>query len=326
MRLRHIEVFNAVMVTGSVSGAARLINITQPAVSRTLKHAEIQLGFALFERAGGRLVATAEARSLFPLVDQLFSNLGEVRRLAQGLRKADGATELRVLTVLAMGYEVFPEAVARFRALHPSVVVHHGALHSPQIVDALVLQEADVGFVFSAPSHPALAEECLASHPLVCVVPRGMLQPAQRAAGAIGLSDLANLPFIGLDVRDPLGRMLAHALQEAVPGLQPVMVVQTYHVALALAHHGVGAAIVEACTAQSADRSRVDVLALEPQVVTFVHALRPSARPHSQLVRAFTRCMRQALESMPGALAAPAGTGPVAAQARPVARKGFSKA
>nr|MBP6754033.1 hypothetical protein [Alicycliphilus sp.] len=186
--------------------------------------------------------------------------------------------------------------------------------------------EADVGFVFSAPSHPALAEECLARHALVCVVPRGMLQPVQRAAGAIGLNDLANLPFIGLDVRDPLGRMLAHALQEAVPGLQPVMVVQTYHVALALAHHGVGAAIVEACTAQSADRSRVDVLALEPQVLTFVHALRPSARPHSQLVRAFTRCMRQALEQMPGALDAPAGAGSVAAQARPVARKGSSKA
>ena len=84
MRLRHIEVFNAVMVTGSVSGAARLINITQPAVSRTLKHAELQLGFPLFERAGGRLVATAEARSLFPLVEKLFSDLDEVRRLAQG--------------------------------------------------------------------------------------------------------------------------------------------------------------------------------------------------------------------------------------------------
>jgi len=53
MRLRHIEVFNAVMVTGSFSGAARLINITQPAVSRTLKHAELQLGFPLFERTGG---------------------------------------------------------------------------------------------------------------------------------------------------------------------------------------------------------------------------------------------------------------------------------
>ena len=43
MRLRHIEVFNAVMLTGSVSGAARLMNVTQPAVSRTLQHAEIQM-------------------------------------------------------------------------------------------------------------------------------------------------------------------------------------------------------------------------------------------------------------------------------------------
>ena len=55
MRLRHIEVFNAVMQTGSVSAAARLINVTQPAVSRTLQHAELQMGFALFQRARGRL-------------------------------------------------------------------------------------------------------------------------------------------------------------------------------------------------------------------------------------------------------------------------------
>ena len=58
MRLRHIEVFNAIMLTGSVSAAARLINVTQPAVSRILSHAELQLGFALFERVKGRLTAT----------------------------------------------------------------------------------------------------------------------------------------------------------------------------------------------------------------------------------------------------------------------------
>lgn len=300
MRLRHIEVFNAVMVTGSVSGAARLINITQPAVSRTLKHAELQLGFPLFERTGGRLVATAEARSLFPLVDKLFSDLDEVRRLAQGLRSGHGETELRVLTVLAMSYEVFPAAVGRFRALHPAVVIHHAALHSRQIVDALVLQEADVGYLFGAPSHPALVEECLANQRLVCVVPRGMLSQAQSDAGSLGVRDLASLPFIGLDAGDPLGRMLVHALGDADPPLRPVMVVQTYHVALALAHHGVGVAIVEACTAQSADASRVEVLAFEPAVQTSVVALRPSARPHSQLVRAFTGCMRQALAQIHG--------------------------
>ena len=44
MRLKHIEVFNAVMLTGSVSGAARLLHVTQPAVTQTLQHAELQLG------------------------------------------------------------------------------------------------------------------------------------------------------------------------------------------------------------------------------------------------------------------------------------------
>lgn len=299
MRLRHIEVLNAVMVTGSVSGAARLINVTQPAVSRTLKHAELQLGFSLFERVGGRLVATAEARSLFPLVDKLFSDLDEVRRMAQSLRAAEGQTELRVLTVLAMSYEAFPSAVERFRALHPSVVIHHAALHSPEIVDALVLQEADLGFLFAAPSHPALSEECLSNQRLVCIVPKGLL-PKQRTPGALGLAELANLPLIGLDARDPVGRMLANALGDALPQLQAVIVVQTYHVALALAHHGVGVAIVEACTAQSADLGKVDVLAFEPAVQTQVYALRPLARPHSQLVRAFTDCMRKALSQLPG--------------------------
>ncbi len=301
MRLRHIEVLNAVMVTGSVSGAARLINVTQPAVSRTLKHAELQLGFPLFERAGGRLVATAEARSLFPLVDKLFSDLDEVRRMARGLRAAQGIKELRVLTVLAVSYEIFPAAVERFRVLHPSVVIHHAALHSPEIADALALQEADLGFVFAAPSHPALSEECLASQRLVCIVPKGLLPRQRRAGDGLGVNELAGLPLIGLDGRDPVGRMLANALGDVLPQLQPVIVVQTYHVALALAHRGVGVAIVEACTAQSADLSRVEVLAFEPAVQTHVYALRPLARPHSQLVRAFTDCMRQALAHMPGA-------------------------
>ncbi len=82
MRLRHIEVFNAIMLTGSVSAAARLINITQPAVSRTLQHAEIQLGFPLFQRAKGRLTPTTEALTLYPHIERLFAQLDEVQRPA----------------------------------------------------------------------------------------------------------------------------------------------------------------------------------------------------------------------------------------------------
>jgi DNA-binding transcriptional LysR family regulator len=295
MRLRHIEVFNAVMLTGSVSAAARMINVTQPAVSRTLQHAEIQLGFQLFQRVGGRLKPTLEAQTLYPHIERLFSQLDEVQRLSASLKAGRGQGELRVLTVLALSYEVFPRAMRLFREKHPQVMVHHEALHSPQIVASLALQEADVGYVFSAVSHPSLAQEQLAERQVVCVVPRGLLTARQLKAGTLTLTQLAKLPVIALDGQDPLGQLLAHAVRDSGAGLQEVMTVQTYHVALALAHHGVGVALVESCTAASADRSKVDVLALEPALPTRVHALRSTARPNSLPIRAFTRCMQQAL-------------------------------
>jgi DNA-binding transcriptional LysR family regulator len=153
MRLRHIEVFNAIMLTGSVSAAARLINITQPAVSRTLQHAEIQLGFALFQRAKGRLTPTTEALTLFPHIERLFAQLDEVQRLATSLRGGQVAGELRIVSVLALSYDILPRRwPASRRSTRTSVSVE--ALHSPQIASSLMLQEADVGFVFSTLSHP----------------------------------------------------------------------------------------------------------------------------------------------------------------------------
>lgn len=302
MRLRHIEVFNAVMLTGSVSAAARLINVTQPAVSRTLQHAEIQLGFALFQRVRGRLTPTAEAQTLYPHIERLFAQLDEVQRLAGSLRAGEGRRgELRVLTVLALSYEVFPRAMRMFREKYPEVSVVHEALHSPQIVSSLVLQEADVGYVFSAISHPALAHESIGERRVVCVVPKGLLSQRQVRTGTLSLAQLAHLPVIALDKRDPLGVTLGHVLRENEAGLKPVMTVQTYHVALALAHHGVGVALVDGCTTASADRSRVDVLALVPAIPVTVKALRPTARPNSLVSRAFTRCMAQALAQLEAA-------------------------
>jgi DNA-binding transcriptional LysR family regulator len=299
MRLRHIEVFNAVMLTGSVSAAARMINVTQPAVSRTLQHAELQLGFPLFQRVGGRLQPTLEAQTLYPHVERLFTQLDEVQRLSASLRAGGSQHELRVLTVLALSYEVLPRAVRLFRQKHPARVVHHQALHSPQIVSSLVLQEADVGYVFSAAPHPALSTEGLGQRPVVCVAPKGMLPAAALRSGQVSLAQLAGLPLVALDAHDPLGMLLAHTVRDTGAGLDVVMTVQTYHVALALAQHGVGVALVDGCTAASADPARVDVLPLAAPAITVpVQALRPKARPHSQTVRQFTRCMQQALQEV----------------------------
>ncbi len=297
MRLRHIEVFNAVMLTGSVSAAARLINVTQPAVSRILQHAELQLGFALFQRAKGRLLPTSEALTLYPHIERLFAQLDDVQRLAANLKAGDSAQELRILTVLALSYEILPHAILLFRVKHPDVAISIKALHSPQIVAALVLQEADVGFVFSPAVHSALAQEHLADGSMVCIAPKGMLAARYLKRGHITLAELGKLgkPVIGLDAQDPMGRVLSQAIREAGVGLTFNITVQTYHSALALAHHGVGVALVDTCTAASADRGRVDVLELEPLIPVPIKALLPAGKPGSVAVRAFVKCFEQAL-------------------------------
>jgi len=298
MRLRHIEVFNAIMLTGSVSAAARLINITQPAVSRTLQHAEIQLGFSLFQRAKGRLTPTTEALALYPHIERLFAQLDEVQRLAANLRAGTDSGELRILTVLALSYEVLPRALKRFREKHPGVAVTVESLHSPQIMSALLLQEADVGFAFSPAVHPSLTQESLADSRMTCIAPKGMLSRALLRNGSVALHDLVKLPVVGLDSRDPVGTSLSQACRQAGVGFQAVVTVQTYHAALAMAHHGLGVALVDGCTAKSADLEKVDVLTLEPLIPVPIRALRFAGRPDSVAVRSITRFMREAIEEM----------------------------
>lgn len=298
MRLRHIEVFHAVMLTGSVSGAARLMNVTQPAVSRLLQHAELQLGFALFQREKGRLTATAEAITLYPHIERLFEQLDDVQRLAATLKSGHKADELRVLAVLALSHEVLPRAIAAFRRQHPDVRIAMQSLHSPQILSALVLQEADVGLVFSPAAHPALVSEPLAQSRIVCVVPLATMPARWRNRQALALADLEGRAVVGLEAQDPVGRSLVQACRDAGVGLDYSLTVQTYHAALALAHHGLGIALVDGCTALSADAQRVRVLALEPAIPVPVNCLRAAARPGSVAARAFVRQVHKTLEQL----------------------------
>ncbi|EXU81488.1 LysR family transcriptional regulator [Comamonas aquatica DA1877] len=290
--------FNAVMQTGSVSAAARLINVTQPAVSRTLQHAELQLGFALFERARGRLTPTNEAMALFPHVEKLYEQLDEVQRLAAGLRHGAVTDRLQVLTVFALSREVLPHAVAGFRKKYPKVQVTVQALHTPQVVSGLLLQEADVGFVISSAGQHALERESLAEVDMHCIVPKGLLPPSRIKPAGMALQDLADLPVVALDARDPLGMRINQACREHGVGLSPVVTVQTYHAALSMAEYGLGIAIVDGCTASAADRRKVHVLPLLPRITVSVNALHLAQRPSSVLARAMTQEMRKALREL----------------------------
>src|SRR5918997_908078 len=132
MNLRHIEIFHAVYVNGSVSAAARALNVSQPSVSKMLRHAESQLGFQLFQRTNGGLVATQDAHALFTEVSEIQDRVHALREAGRNLRSGVGGT-LRISALPSLALETIPTAVAQFLRTHENVkfdlqTVHHDDL------------------------------------------------------------------------------------------------------------------------------------------------------------------------------------------------------
>lgn len=70
VNLRHIEIFHAIMTAGNLTEAARMLNTSQPTVSRELARFEQVLGLKLFERSRGRLHPTVQGLRLFEEVQR----------------------------------------------------------------------------------------------------------------------------------------------------------------------------------------------------------------------------------------------------------------
>ncbi len=273
MKLKHLEVFHAVMLTGTLSGAARLLHLTQPAATQALQSAERQLGYALFTRQRNRLEPTAEALALQPEVARLMTQLEAVRRLAEAQR-AGRTAPLRVLVVPSLAVVQLPAALRGFRAQHPGVPLVLRTLHSREIAQALALREADLGIVFGRAPVAALESMPLASGRLVCVSRRRI-----GRAATVSLPELARQPFIRIDGRDPLGALLAEEAQRLGIAAEGEIVVQTHHTALVLAEEGFGPAVVDSFTAAAARRGDLVVQAIVPEVRVGLFALLPPGPP-----------------------------------------------
>ncbi|WP_425261113.1 LysR family transcriptional regulator [Rubrivivax sp. RP6-9] len=290
MRLKHIEVFNAIMVGGSASAAARLLHVTQPAVTQALQHAELQLGYALFTRQKNRLVPTREGQALYPEVQQLMSQLEGVRRIAAALGSGEGS-RLRILIVPSLAVKALPDALRIFRRRHGEMPIAIRTLHSNEIARAMALQEGDVGIVYGKPHHPALHDELVATGRLVCVS-RQVSGPADRRK-TIALQEVLRAPFIRIDERDPLGAVLAD--QWARLGIAPRagMTVQTHHIAMVMAQQGFGPAIIDSFTADADAGEELVVHSLVPEVPVEVRALQPSGVRSPKAVADFIAALRQ---------------------------------
>src|SRR5688572_7890326 len=142
MNLRQLEVFQAVMQTGNMSAAARLICITPSAVSKTIAHTELQLGYKLFTRIRGALAPTPEAKVLFGESAAIHGKLEELRRIAVNLRQLDEG-QVRVAAIPSISHEFLPLVLAQHVARYPRVKVEVRTLHQDQMAQSLLTRAVD---------------------------------------------------------------------------------------------------------------------------------------------------------------------------------------
>ncbi|NVL26527.1 LysR family transcriptional regulator, partial [Pseudomonas syringae pv. actinidiae] len=250
MRLRHIEIFQAIRQAGSISKAAVLLNVSQPSVTKVLQHAESQLGFALFKRVKGKLMITPEGLALEREVNRVTVSVEGVRRLAESLRNDTSAT-LRIGATPALASSLLPAVVTRWSERYENTSCELCSLHSIELVQNLFMREIDVAITFRHPEHPGLDVRPIATCDLLLLSPADHWAEAQLKE-PLPIEALAGTFLIGMAHTDPLSSQLGLYLHAVNPPPRTSFKVQTYSLARSLVEAGAGMAIVDAFTAYEA--------------------------------------------------------------------------
>lgn len=241
LRIRHIEGFRAVMQAGTATGAASLLNVTQPAISQLMTDMEAIVGFPLFDRRGGRLAPTANAEQLFDEVERCFTGLRHVSSFCNQMRKADGHA-IVIATIPSMALALLPSAIGRYvKSVQPDFFTLY-TRHSNDAVRLVGSQKADIGFGSRPINAPGIHCEKVSSHDVVCALP--VDHPLTRKQ-AVTARDLRHQPFITLSHDEGVGEEVENMFRRQKVEVNAVATCPMTTAACALVENGVGIALVE---------------------------------------------------------------------------------
>lgn len=293
VNLKQLEAFKAIMSTGSTIGAATRMGLSQSAVSRLLSQLEDTLGFALFLRKKGRLMATPEAEELLTEVAGLVDGMQRIQRLADEMRVGRSRKSLlKVGVPTSMTQELLPQIVAEFLKHHEDTVVELLTGSYDMIERAVLDRSADLGFVRLPTEIPDFDIEPVLHTEGVCVMPAD--HPLTRHA-CIEVQHLRDVPLVMLGRQRALRAELNQVFR--VANLTPQVRVEVHSVGAACSFvaEGLGVSIVNGLLASHFRHLPIVTRPFRPVLpYTFGLAFRAN-EPRSQVVIAFAEHLKQRL-------------------------------
>lgn len=283
MNFRQLEIFRAVMISGSASRAADLLQITQPAISRSLADLEQTLGFLLFDRVRGRLVPTPEGQLFFRDVSASFIGLDRLRSAAARIRDF-GSGSLRIASLAALGSTVVPRGIRIFRERNPQIAITLQIVSSSLVRELVANQQFDVGLAADEVDLSGVDHRIFGNFKAVCAIPAAHPLAMKKV---VVPADLHEVDFIALAPEDRARHRMQQIFDEA--GIEPHIVVETPSASTvcALALEGVGVGLVNPASADGFAERGLVFRRFEPEVYFKSYLLfRPDAQK-AQLVKDF---------------------------------------
>lgn len=287
LKLRQIEAFKAVIETGSISSAARIVHISQPAMSKLIAHFEADTGLKLFDRPKGRLAPTQSGMRLYEEITRIFAGVRQVENAAEAIRREEqGRLTVGVLPALAGSF--IQRVTTGFLQNHRGLFCSVQSLASQWIVDWIVARKLDVGLVSGGIDNPYVTLEPLMEHPLVCVMP---LNHPLGAKSQIEPKDLDQTPFVSLNPDIYAGHCIAEMFDAYKVNPRIVLVTNVTSTVCEFVAAGLGVSLVHPLAVSGLEH-RLAVRRFEPEIPLRFQLCRSSNSRNAQLVEAFAQELR----------------------------------
>ena len=247
MNVRQIEIFKAIMESGSVTQAANNLNIAQPSVSKHLKLLEAVIGFDLFRRSGNKLEVTSEGQALFDQVERVYTGLGFLSNFAEDLRN-NQLGELSVASMPLMAQKWVPTCVANFVIEHRKVSLSLPVRSSNWIASAVAARRVHFGIgLRPSEANTGIKITPLMKLPLVCVMAPDHVLAEYRV---IQIHHLQKHSMIALDAFEGQPTVLKNVTNDIQASDKRQIETFSASVACELAQQHAGIALVDAMTAR----------------------------------------------------------------------------
>lgn len=281
--LRQLEVFQATMECRSVSRAAKVLGISQPAVSTRLQRLETQLGFPLFSRERRRLEPMPEAVLLMEEVTHALRSLEKIRDAVHDIKNA-GSGMLTISANPTCSISWLPEFVANFRATRPAVRVRLITRSSDIMRENPATYAADV-MISEPPIDPSSVET--RRYRLRCVAALPVDHPLCEEA-VITPENASPFPFIALSRWQATHYRVSRAFDDNRQNWNVAVECELFSTALMLVSEGAGISISEPVIASEFERQgKVVLRRFEPEIGYEVAFYHPADRPLTVLGRKF---------------------------------------